>query len=98
MFLTGLFPSRETGFLIINVALVAFGVWSALWPVRCDWRVARGVIWFWIVISMINAVGHPGWSLAQGRYTAGVVTAPILGGLALYLMVRLRRDGRAPVR
>lgn len=89
--LTGLISSdRELGFVILNSALVAFGVWCLCWPVRRTWPSATGLMWFWIVIETINGVGHPLWSLRQGGYTPGVLTAPILLVLALYLASQLR--------
>ncbi|MEX2180340.1 MAG: HXXEE domain-containing protein [Gemmatimonadaceae bacterium] len=98
--LTSLVSSNgETGFLVINVALVAFGWWCLLWPVRQGWRTASGLMWFWIVIQTINGIGHPLWSMRQGGYTPGVATAPLLLVLALYLAVQLmqRPDaGRVP--
>ena len=91
-FLTGLFSSdRELAFLIINVAIVAFGVWCLLWPVRRSWPSAVGLMWVWVVIETINGVGHPLWSLRQGGYTPGVITAPILLVVALYLGAQLRK-------
>jgi hypothetical protein len=90
-FLTGLFSSdRELVFIILNVALVAFGVWCLLWPVRRRWPSAVGLMWGWAVIETINGVGHPLWSLRQGGYTPGVITAPILLVIALYLGAQLR--------
>jgi hypothetical protein len=90
-FLTGLFSSdRELVFIILNVALVAFGVWCLLWPVRRRWPSAVGLMWGWAVIETINGVGHPLWSLRQGGYTPGVITAPILFVIALYLGAQLR--------
>jgi Protein of unknown function with HXXEE motif len=91
-FLTGLFSSdRELAFLVINVAIVAFGVWCLLWPVRRRWPSAVGLMWVWVVIETINGVGHPLWSLRQGGYTPGVITAPILLVVALYLGAQLRK-------
>jgi hypothetical protein len=84
---------RERGFLILNIALVAFGVWCLLWPVRRNWPSASRFLWFWIVIETINGVGHPLWSLRQGGYTPGVLTAPILFALAVYLAFQLRGRG-----
>jgi hypothetical protein len=93
-FLTGLISEdRELAFVILNTALVAFGVWCFRWPVRRKWPSATGLLWFWIVIEMINGVGHPLWSLRQGGYTPGVLTAPILLALALYLAYQLRSHG-----
>lgn len=79
------------GFLIINVSLVAFGVWCFFWPIRREWASAAGFAWFWIVIQLINGVGHPAWSLMQGGYTPGVATAPVLLVLALYLAAQTIR-------
>jgi hypothetical protein len=91
-FLTGLISSdRELGFIILNAALVGFGVWCLLWPVRRAWPSAAGLMWVWVVIETINGVGHPLWSLRQGGYTPGVLTAPILLVLALYLGVQLQK-------
>lgn len=91
-FVTGLISAdRELGFLILNIALVAFGIWCVLWPVRRNWPSAYGLMWLWIVIETINGIGHPLWSLRQGGYTPGVVTAPFLLVIALYLAVELRK-------
>ena len=93
-FLTGLISAdRPLAFLILNIALVAFGVWCFLWPVRRKWPSATALMWLWIVIEMINGVGHPLWSLRQGGYTPGVLTAPVLLALALYLAYQLRSRG-----
>ncbi|MGH8639057.1 MAG: HXXEE domain-containing protein [Burkholderiales bacterium] len=92
-FLTGLIsPDRELGFIVINYALVAFGFWCLVWPVRREWPSAVPLAWFWIVIEMINGVGHPVSSLRQGGYTPGVLTAPILLMLALYLAFQMRHS------
>lgn len=91
-FLTGLFPfDRELTFIILNVAIVGFGLWCLLWPVRRSWPSAVGLMWAWVVIETINGVGHPLWSLRQGGYTPGVITAPILLVVALYLGAQLRK-------
>jgi hypothetical protein len=97
-FLTGLISSnRELGFLVINIALVAFGFWCLMWPVRRDWPSAKSLAWFWVVIETINGIGHPAWTLRQSAYTPGVLTAPILLVLALYLaflLLQLPRPNR----
>jgi len=93
--LTGLVSSdRELGFIVINSALVAFGLWCLVFPVRKEWPSATAFIWFWIVLEIINGIGHPAWTLRQGGYTPGVLTAPILLVIALYLIVQLRRQAR----
>jgi len=82
----------ETGFLIANVSLVAFGLWCWLWPVRREWASAGLFAWGWVVLETVNGVGHPVWALRQGRYTPGLATAPVLFLVAIYLAIQLRRE------
>ena len=94
-FVSGLLSAdRELGFIAINSVLVAFGLWCAFFPVRREWPSARGLVWFWIVVETVNGIGHPAWTLRQGGYTPGVLTAPLLLALALYLSLQLRRERR----
>jgi Protein of unknown function with HXXEE motif len=91
-FLTSLVSSDlELGFIVINISLVAFGVWCYIWPIRRQWASALSFAWFWVVIELINGVGHPLWSLRQGRYTPGLATAIVLLPIALYLAHQLRK-------
>jgi hypothetical protein len=93
--LTGAIASdRELGFLIINVALIAFGLWCLAWPLWRHWPSAVPLAAFWAVLEIINGAGHLLWSFGQGGYTPGVATAPVLLLLALYLWSQLR-DVRA---
>jgi len=88
--LTGLVSAdRAFGFLVINIGLVAFGM-LCLWPVLAGWRGARGLMWFWVVIELINGVGHPAWSTIQGGYTPGLATSVPLLVLAVLLARELR--------
>jgi hypothetical protein len=94
-FLTGLVSQdQERGFLLLNVALVAFGVWCFVWPIRRDWPSASLLAWIWVTIEVINGVGHPLWALRMGGYTPGVATAPALLVIALYLRRQLRTIAR----
>lgn len=79
----------ERGFLAINIALVAFGLWCFAWPIRRQWPSAGWLAWGWATIEAVNGIVHPLWSLRQGGYTPGVATAPILLVLALVLARRL---------
>ena len=91
-FLTGIFSAdREAAFVVLNCALVLFGVWCVLVPVRRTWTSARAFMWFWVVLETINGIVHPAWSVAQRSYTPGVLTAPLLLVLALVLARQLRR-------
>lgn len=82
----------QRGFLIANVAIVAFGVWCAAWPVRRRWRTARALMWGWTVVEIANGIGHPLASLLFQRYIAGVYTAPLLLAVALCLARLLRLE------
>jgi len=88
----------EKGFLIINLGLFIFGLWCWFFPVRRNYSFAPIVIWFWIVIEMINGVGHPLRALYNRAYVPGVATAPVLLILAIYLSQQLLHrtwiDGR----
>jgi hypothetical protein len=98
-FVSGLISrDLERGFVIFNVALVAFGLWCFLWPVRQHWAAAFGFVWVWILIELLNGIGHPTWSLMSGGYTPGVATAPVLLALALSLayQLRVRQDSVSP--
>ena len=91
-FLTSLVSSDlERGFVLLNVSLLAFGVWCFLWPVRRGWPVAVALAWLWAVVEIVNGIGHPLWSLRERGYTPGLATAPVLLVLAVYLAYQLRR-------
>lgn len=90
-FLTGLISQDlRLGFLVINVLLVAFGVWCFFWPMCRQWKAAVGLAWLWVGIELINGIGHPLWSLSQLDYTPGLITAPLLLINALYVASLLR--------
>ena len=96
-FVSGLVsPDRERGFVIINVALVSFGLWCCWWPLWRRWPSAAAFVWLWIGIEMVNGIGHPLWSIRQGGYTPGVATAPLLLAAALYLARRLSMPALDP--
>lgn len=81
----------ETGFLIINIGLFIFGLLCWLVAVRKNYLIARGLIWFWVVLETINGIGHSVWALYERAYVPGVATAPILLILAVYLSRLLLR-------
>jgi hypothetical protein len=92
---TGLaFDSRERGFIVINAALVAFGLWCLLVPVRRHWPSRVGLIWVWVWMEMINGVVHSAWSVMQGAYTPGAASAPVLLVVALLVARSVAREHR----
>lgn len=91
-FVSGLVSSDlELGFLIVNATIIALGVWCLLWPVRQRWPSAATLMWVWVAIESLNAIGHSGWAIAQGGYVPGVATAPLLLISATYLGRELRK-------
>jgi hypothetical protein len=69
-------PAR--GFLLVNAALVTFGMWCWAVPIRSGWEAARGLLWFWTILELANGIGHSALALARGGYFSGVATAPLL--------------------
>ncbi|HEX4972261.1 MAG TPA: HXXEE domain-containing protein [Steroidobacteraceae bacterium] len=95
-FVSGLVATNpEHGFVFLNICIVALGAWCYFWPVRRQWRIATPIIWLWTVVEMINGVVHPSWSILQRGYTPGVITAPVLLVLALYLATLQHRSSGA---
>ena len=84
------------GFLVVNAALVMFGLWCWAVPVRSGWRAARGLAWFWTVLEIGNGVGHSILAFSRGGYFPGVATAPLLLVLAVWLAVLLVRQRGRP--
>lgn len=85
-FVTGLASQdHERGFIAINVALVAFGIWCFAWPIRRHSPSAVWLAWGWVIVEAINGIVHPLWALRIGAYAPGVITAPLLFVLAIAL-------------
>ena len=83
------------GFVIVNVTLVAFGLWCWAVPVRSGWLAARGLAWFWIILELGNGFGHSLVALRRGGYFPGLITAPLLLFFASWLAVlQIRHAGR----
>ena len=92
-FLTGLVsadPAR--GFIVINLSVIALGIWCYWWPVRRHWTSATPIAWFWVALGLVNGVGHPAWSVLQGGYTPGLITSLVLLPLALLLAAGLSAE------
>jgi hypothetical protein len=98
-FLAGLISDdRAWNFAAMNAALVGFGVWCFLWPVRCGWASGWYLGWVWVMLEAINGIVHSIWALREGGYTPGVATAPALLALAIYLASQLRNVPHPPPR
>ena len=84
----------RTGFAIVNIALVAFGVWCYLARVRPSHVSVRQWVWPWVFVEGVNGLGHPVIAFARGEYFPGVLTAPLLFATSLYLGIRLVQTER----
>lgn len=82
------------GFIIVNAALVLFGLWCYIARVRVGHRSAGGWVWLWLLIEFGNGIGHTVVALMRGKYFPGVGTAPVLLALSAYLAVRMLRMQR----
>jgi len=89
-FLIGfLFKNQQTTFLIINIGVLIFGIWCWLFPVLRNYSYARVLIWIWVLIEMMNGIGHSFWSLYEEKFIPGVATAQVLLILSVYLFWQL---------
>jgi hypothetical protein len=82
------------GFLVVNTALVAFGVWCWAVPVRSRWPSAGAVAWFWGLLELGNGIGHSVLAASRGGYFPGVLTASLLLVVAAWLVLLLARSTR----
>lgn len=97
-FLSSLVSSNpEKGFVIINIGLFVLGIVSWLLAFQKNRLAVPVLLWIWIVIEMINGIGHPFWCIVAGRYVPGVITAPFLLLLSIYLIRNVVRTGRDPL-
>ena len=85
-YLCGLVSSNlRTGFIIINVSL--FFVLMLTWlGTFSKFLSIRPFLWFWSIMELINGIGHSIWSITEGSYTPGLLTAPLLLILAVNML------------
>jgi hypothetical protein len=86
----------SVGFLVVNAALVTFGLWCWAVPVRSGWGAARGLAWFWTFLELGNGIGHSALALSRRGYFPGVATAPLLLLAATWLAVLQTQQGDRP--
>ena len=75
------------GFLVVNAALVGFGLWCWAVPVRLHRSAGNGLIWFWTLLEVGNGIGHLTFAATRGGYFPGAATAPLLLLFSGWLLV-----------
>src|SRR5215472_8720079 len=75
-------------FLIFNLTWLAIWVWAAF-AARTHSRAAYFPIWFFALAAIANGVAHPLLAIHAGGYFPGLVSAPFVGGVGVWLFVRL---------
>jgi len=79
----------KTGFLIINLCLFLFGILSWLIVAVKNNHLSRFLIWFWIILELINGVGHPLFALNARGYFPGLVSSLLLLIIDIFLIYQL---------
>ena len=77
----------ETGFIIINVTFISLSL--LYWWAVLKKKSSSGLIWLWVVLEILNIIGHFSWTIYEKAYTPGVITAIILLLLVVYLIKQL---------
>lgn len=85
---------RPLGFAVANLALIGFGIWCYVARVGPGRPSARAFAWFWAVLELANGFGHIGLAIAAGGYFPGLATAPLLVGIASWLVSGLLAKDR----
>ena len=84
-------------FVIGNLLIFAIGVWCYRYRVQPGANSARAWILGWCLVEIFNGILHPTWSLLADSYIPGTITAPVLLGMAAYLLwqITARRPARS---
>jgi asparagine N-glycosylation enzyme membrane subunit Stt3 len=91
-FLSGLVSTDLSfGFAVVNLTIVALGLWTYVWPVRHNLSYAVHLAWFWTILEAANGIGHLTFAVASRSYFPGVYTAPLLLVLSGLLAMQLTR-------
>ena len=94
-YISGLFGfDRHIGFVIVNSALVLFGLWCWYARVRTGRGSARALAWFWAALEIANGCAHVALAAIAGGYFPGLATAPLLVGLGGWLALQLQARPR----
>ena len=87
-------PEMPTfAFLVFNVSWLL--IWAVSIPgVRSGRVAAFFAAWFLAIAGMFNLVAHPLLALVSGGYFPGLASSSFIGGVSIWLHVRLMRATR----
>ena len=81
-------------FVVFNLAWL--GIWIAsVTGLRSARTAAFFAAWFLGIAGMLNGIAHPLLAVAVGGYFPGLVTSPFIGGVSVWLWLRLRGATRS---
>ena len=85
-FLSGLVSENlKTGFLIINAGIFLVATFCWIITTGKNKISNQALIWFWVFIEGLNGIGHLLLALNAGAYFPGLITAPLLLILSIYV-------------
>jgi hypothetical protein len=91
-FVSGLISTNlRTGFIVVNLVFIVLGFWCYAVPVRRALPAAIPLMWVFIVVEILNGIGHPVISILERAYIPGTATAPVLFIIAVYLSIQITR-------
>jgi hypothetical protein len=79
----------KIGFLIINAAIFLVATFCWIITTGKNKISNQALIWFWVFIEGLNGIGHLLLALNAGSYFPGLITAPLLLILSIYLWRQL---------
>ena len=92
--LVGLPAMPFSFFIAFN--LTWLGIWVAsVAGLRSVRTVAFFAAWFLAIAGMVNGIAHPVLAIAADGYFPGLVTSPVIGGVSIWLWLRLRAATRS---
>ena len=92
-FLTGLISNNhEFAFILINIGFIVFGIFCWLFIKSTNSNISVMIIWFWIIIELINGLGHTIYAIFQKEYIPGLITAPLIFITALFLAKQMKNN------
>lgn len=80
----------QYGYIMINSGLLLLGLWISIFALRNNYPFAKYLVWFWIILELLNGITHPIIAIWQWEYIPGLITAPALFLLAFTLAKSMR--------